>query len=179
MVIDEEVHSLDAPPLSFVPDPYSYFSSGNDDALTYREVLYYSKCMPADSYKWGFSSLMLFTFCAASIFVGFLVMVLHYDALYNSTADQYELEISAYRDVLDLASELRAHFGAAQVESMSGSELEKEMNHRPARASLDTTELREAEFKASRSATWLTNWSQASSRRFKATEDWLLSVRPG
>jgi len=159
------------------PGRVGYFSNG-DETFDVDDVRTYSKCMPADTYKWGFSSLMLFTFCIVTIFVGLLVLNLHYDALCFGTADQYKLKISAYRDVLDLATELRTHFGATHAERMSGPVLEKEMRQRPARASLDTTELRDAKVKtlwsSSRLPTWDTIGRRASTT--KGAEDYLLSV---
>lgn len=76
-------------------------------------------CLPSKDYVWGFSSLMLFTFCMLTVVVLLLLVTLHYDVYCNSMADQYKMRISPYRDVLDLAEELRAHYGEAEVASMA------------------------------------------------------------
>ncbi|KAI7331674.1 hypothetical protein KC315_g5014 [Hortaea werneckii] len=101
------------------------------------------KCLPSKDYVWGFSSLMLFTFCILTILVLSLLIVLHYDAYWNSMADRYKLRISAFRDVLDLAEELRAHYGEAEVASMSAPELDKCMQTDPAMSGLETATLRD------------------------------------
>jgi hypothetical protein len=99
------------------------------------------KCLPASGYIWGFSSLMLFTFCMITIIVAILLIVLHYDAYCYSYADRYKLYVSPYRDVLDLAQELRAHFGAAEVAAISARELDKAMQKDPATSGLETVAL--------------------------------------
>jgi hypothetical protein len=98
-------------------------------------------CLPSKEYVWGFSSLMLFTFCMLTVAVLLLLIVLHYDAYFNSMADRYKLQISPYRDVLDLAEELRAHYGETEVVSMPARELDKAMQRDPATTGLETANL--------------------------------------
>lgn len=98
-------------------------------------------CLPSKEYVWGFSSLMLFTFCMLTIAVLLLLIVLHYDAYFNSMADRYKLHISPYRDVLDLAEGLRAHYGKAELVSMPARELDKAMQRDPATTGLETATL--------------------------------------
>jgi hypothetical protein len=105
------------------------------------EVESNGKCLPTSGYIWGFSSLMLFTFCMITIVVAILLIILHYDAYCNSYADRYKLYVSPYRDVLDLAQELRSHFGAAEVASMPARELDEAMQNDPATTGLETVAL--------------------------------------
>jgi hypothetical protein len=56
-------------------------------------------------------------------------------------ADRYKLQISPYRDVLDLAEELRAHIGEAEVLSMPATEMDKAMQRDPATTTLETAAL--------------------------------------
>jgi hypothetical protein len=126
------------------------FVLGNDSAprvgsdLAERGI-----CLPSKEYVWGFSSLMLFTFCMLSVAVLLLLIILHYDAYFNSMADRYKLQISPYRDVLDLAEELRAHYGEAEVASMPATELNSVMQKDPA-----TTKLETATLHGKRAARW-------------------------
>lgn len=142
-------------------------------------------CLPSKDYAWGFSSLMLFIFCMLTIFILLLLVMLHYDAYCNGMADQYKLQISAYRDVLDLAEELRTHYGEAEVASMSANELDKSMQTDPATFRLETTFLRKA-----RAARWkqdnvrlrLPTWrkwrkcSGGAEGSISAAEDSLMSI---
>ncbi|GAB7330432.1 hypothetical protein MBLNU13_g02047t1 [Cladosporium sp. NU13] len=112
-------------------------------------------CLPSKDYVWGFSSLMLFTFCMFTVAVLLLLIVLHYDAYFNSMADRYKLQISPYRDVLDLAEELRSHYGETEVASMPARELDKAMQLDPATAGLETATLHK---------TRAARWRQSSSR---------------
>ena len=98
-------------------------------------------CLPSKEYVWGFSSLMLFTFCMLTVVVLLLLIALHYDAYFNSMADRYKLQISPYRDVLDLAEELRSYYGEAEVVSMPARELDKVMQRDPATIGLETATL--------------------------------------
>jgi hypothetical protein len=105
------------------------------------EVQSKGKCLPTNGYIWGFSSLMLFTFCMITVVVAILLIILHYDAFCYGYADRYKLYVSPYRDVLDLAQELRAHFGAAEVASMPARELDEAMQNDPATTGLETVAL--------------------------------------
>ncbi|KAI7364296.1 hypothetical protein KC354_g5804 [Hortaea werneckii] len=133
------------------PDSSSWFALKEGDTVLYKgyELATKGKCLPSKDYVWGFSSLMLFTFCMLTILILLLLIVLHYDAYCNSMADRYKLRISAFRDVLDLAEELRAHYGEAELASMSAPELDKSMQTDPAMIGLETATLQKA-----RAARW-------------------------
>ncbi|KAI7483406.1 hypothetical protein KC351_g5183 [Hortaea werneckii] len=126
------------------PDSSTLFAMKDGDTALYSgsELAAEGKCLPSKDYVWGFSSLMLFTFCMLTILILLLLIVLHYDAYCNSVADRYKLRISAFRDVLDLAEELRAHYGEAEVASMSAPELDTAMQTDPAMSGLETATLR-------------------------------------
>ncbi|RMZ07715.1 hypothetical protein D0860_04983 [Hortaea werneckii] len=126
------------------PDSSTLFAMKDGDTALYSgsELAAEGKCLPSKDYVWGFSSLMLFTFCMLTILILLLLIVLHYDAYCNSMADRYKLRISAFRDVLDLAEELRAHYGEAEVASMSAPELDTAMQTDPAMSGLETATLR-------------------------------------
>jgi hypothetical protein len=118
----------------------TFFAYGNATYWAY-EIEDMGSCLPSDEYIWGFSSLMLFTFCMITIAVALLLITLHYDAYFNSAADRYKLSISSYRDVLDLAEDLRAHYGAAQAAEMPAKELDKAMREDPVATGLETDTL--------------------------------------
>ena len=170
-------------------DPYSTtrFSWGDSNITAYGQSLAaIGICLPSKDYVWGFSSLMLFTFCMLTVATLFLLAVLHYDAYFNSMADQYKLRISPYRDVLDLADELRAYYGEAEVASMPAMELDKAMQNDPATTSLETTTLhktRAARWKQGktrrRMPTWRNLWreSRAAERSSRTdAEESLMSI---
>ncbi|KAI7234672.1 hypothetical protein KC343_g6917 [Hortaea werneckii] len=144
----DESDTSDGIPLRFKyppdPDSTTEFAMKDGDTVLYRgfELATKGKCLPFKDYVWGFSALMLFTFCMLTIFILLLLIALHYDAYCNSMADRYKLRISAFRDVLDLADELRAHYGEAEVASMSAPELDKSMQTDPAMIGLGTATLR-------------------------------------
>jgi hypothetical protein len=121
------------------------------------------KCLPGNDYIWGFSSLMLFTFCMITIAVALLLMTLHYDAYFNSAADRYKLSISPYRDVLDLAEELRAHYGSVETAEMPAKELDRAMREDPVATGLETDTLHR-----SRRARW--KQAKASKKSFTRSD---------
>ncbi|KAI6843470.1 hypothetical protein KC340_g8260 [Hortaea werneckii] len=161
------------------PDSTTLFAVKDGDTMLYRgfELAADGKCLPSKDYVWGFSSLMLFTFCMLTILILLLLIVLHYDASCNSMADRYKLRTSAFRDVLDLAEELRAHYGEAEVASMSAPELDKCMQTDPAMSGLETATLRNpraARWKQGslrlRVPTW-GKWRKSSGERGSSTSD--------
>jgi hypothetical protein len=139
--------------------PYAdtLFALGNDSNLFFGERLAdFGICLPSKEYVWGFSSLMLFTFCMLTVVILLLLIILHYDAYSNSMADRYKLRISPYRDILDLAEELRVHYGEAEVALMPAAELDKAMRKDPATTRLETATLHK---------TRATRWEQEYSKR--------------
>jgi hypothetical protein len=129
-------------------------------------------CLPSKEYVWGFSSLMLFTFCMLTVTILLLLIVLHYDAYFNSMADRYKSQISPYRDVLDLAEELRAHYGETEVMSMPARDLDKAMQRDPATTGLETANLhktRAARWKQSSRKPRMPTWKRLS-RNTEAVE---------
>ena len=139
------------------PDSFTLFALNKSSTVLYgAQLAEIGICLPSKEYVWGFSSLMLFTFCMLTVAIMFLLIMLHYDAYFNSIADRYKLQISPYRDVLDLADELRAHYGEAEVASMSAAELDKAMQKDPAMTGLETATLH---------TTRAARWKQGDNRR--------------
>jgi hypothetical protein len=137
----------------------------NNESFRAIEVMEHGKCLPGDDYDyiWGFSSLMLFWFCMLTIIVALILITLHYDAYLNSAADRYKLSISPYRDLLDLAEELRAHYGATETADMPAKELDKAMRKDPVATGLETETLHR-----SRRARW--KQAKASKKSFSRND---------
>jgi hypothetical protein len=119
---------------------FTWFAFGNT-SYNASNIEARGKCLPSDEYVWGFSSLMLFTFCMITTAVALILITLHYDAYFNSATDRYKLSISPYRDVLDLAEELREHYGSAETAEMSAKELDRAMREDPVATRLETETL--------------------------------------
>jgi hypothetical protein len=144
----------------------TYYAYGNT-SFELNEVTARGICLPTNEYVWGFSSLMLFTFCMLTIVIATMLMVLHYDAFCNSAADRYRLYVSPYRDVLDLADEMRTHYGSTEVASMSAQALDKAMRQNPATVGLETASLnapRLSQKKWTYGRQWLPIWRGRRSR---------------
>jgi hypothetical protein len=130
-------------PGSEEPDRYKWRLAYDNETFLASDVEKIGVCLPGDDYDyiWGFSSLMLFWFCMLTIVVALILITLHYEAYFNSAADRYKLSISPYRDLLDLAEELRAHYGSAATADMPANELDKAMREDPVAAGLETETL--------------------------------------
>jgi hypothetical protein len=171
IVIGNVTHNLDNDVLSLTQNLLpSQGGTGADLLFAYKnvsiapqEILVRGKCLPGNDYIWGFSSLMLFTFCMITIAVALLLMTLHYDAYFNSAADRYKLSISPYRDVLDLAEELRAHYGSVETAEMPAKELDRAMREDPVATGLETDTLHR-----SRRARW--KQAKASKKSFTRSD---------
>jgi hypothetical protein len=171
IVIGNVTHNLDNDVLSLTQNLLpSQGSTGahllfayKNVSMTPQDVLVAGKCLPGNDYIWGFSSLMLFTFCMITIAVALLLMTLHYDAYFNSAADRYKLSISPYRDVLDLAEELRVHYGTAETADMPANELDRAMREDPVATGLEMDTLHR-----SRRARW--KQAKASKKSFARSD---------
>jgi hypothetical protein len=70
-----------------------------------------SRCIAEDAYAWGFSSLLLLTFCCCTIAFAMALILLQTDVYWNSRHDRDHQFHSIYTDVLYLAEELKNTFG--------------------------------------------------------------------
>jgi hypothetical protein len=89
-----------------------------DPLYTYNDVLIEEptvektgRCIAEDAYSWGFSSLLLLTFCCYTIAFALALILLQTDIYWNSRHDRDHRSHSIYTDVLYLAEELKNTFG--------------------------------------------------------------------
>ena len=100
----------------------------------------HSVCQPGDTYLWGFSGPMLLIFCTATALFSVLLVTLYWMAYDHSQADRYKQPVSLYRDVLDIALELRDQLGEKSQE-MPGDELDHSIAKARGTIELDTVGL--------------------------------------
>ena len=143
LTVGDKIWNLTGPPMHIytkrLPD---YSVAYTDGYKTFGQDYVHrnGQCQPTNEYQWGFSSLLLFAFCMVTCFATVLLMILYYDAWWNGQADRYDISISMYRDVLDLADKLRTSYDA-DVDCMPADALEKEIRRHPIRVGLDTEDL--------------------------------------
>lgn len=104
--------------------------------LTWEQILQSSVCMKDGSimsgesgeslYFWGFSSLLLLTFCCYTLVFAATLVVLQGDVYWNSQASLDGRQHNIYSDVLFLASRLKSQFGS-DLENLSADEQEKQI----------------------------------------------------
>ncbi|KAK3650891.1 hypothetical protein LTR56_005942 [Elasticomyces elasticus] len=70
-----------------------------------------TKCLPTADYKWGFSSLLLFTFCLASILFLVVLQSMAWLVYNHSRSDRLQHPINVYQDAFDIVQELKDHYG--------------------------------------------------------------------
>jgi len=112
-------HSLPTPPISYIAQELYVLDNTTFDAW-YLET--YTSCEPAAVYRWGFSSLLLFTFLIFTMIFVVVLMVLHYETYWYGRGDAYRQPVNVFRDMLDLAKELRTQL-SHDVEDMPADEL--------------------------------------------------------
>lgn len=102
-------------PYSFGPDALSvklqdvYIVNGTLMNQTY--LVESSFCQPGKTYRWGFSSQLLFMFCIMTIVYAAVIAALHWDVYEFGRVDVLEHAISLYRDILDMAEEINGELG--------------------------------------------------------------------
>jgi hypothetical protein len=89
--------------------PFPRFANDHT-AVDEVAVVATGRCISLKAYSWGFSSLLLFTFCCATIFFAAILLTLEFDIYWHGRSTACESH-SIYKDVLFLADELRARFG--------------------------------------------------------------------
>jgi hypothetical protein len=83
----------------------------NDIRLLDSTIIGNSRCIAEDAYSWGYSSLLLLTFCCYTIAFILALILLQTDVYWNSQHDRDHRSHSIYTDVLYLAGELKNTFG--------------------------------------------------------------------
>jgi hypothetical protein len=99
--------SQDDESLGFNGSWYMY----NETLLTKAIVINNGRCIADEAYSWGFSSLLLLTFCCYTAAFALALTLLQTDIYWNSRHDRDLQSYSIYTDVLYLAEELKATFG--------------------------------------------------------------------
>lgn len=139
---DLEVPTLN---ISFQYDEYApidrWFAPGNI-SMTGEWIggTNHTSCLPSDSYQWGFSSLMLLSFCIATILFVCIVAALRRSNERHSRAMRYKQHFSVYRDALDVSLALRS-LGDQDVEEMSAKDLDEYIGQRKPSLRLDIDDL--------------------------------------
>lgn len=146
IMINETTYNLDFPPVQVLWQSLwsytKYYSlpGFTNSTFTKDSILENSFCRPANTYQWGFASLLLFTFCVMTVMFVLIVTALRCDVYWNSRAGRLKSNISIYRDAMDLAIELQAQFGERAVE-LSARELEEHIQGQKGAVSLQTVDL--------------------------------------
>lgn len=100
----------------------------------------YSTCEPSSRYHWGFSSLLLFSFCMVSIIFASIMLFLDAEAYWHGHANRLDVPTNVYRDALDLSIELRTQHGE-EVEQMPAKNLLELVEKERGRMSVDVKDL--------------------------------------
>jgi hypothetical protein len=79
--------------------------------LDEASIIKTSRCIADEAYSWGFSSLLLLTFCCYTIAFALALILLQTDVYWNSRHDREHQSHSIYTDVLYLAEEIKNTFG--------------------------------------------------------------------
>jgi hypothetical protein len=81
-----------------------------------------SVCRATKVYQWGFSSLLLFLFAIATIISSIILLALNAFVWKQTRTKMLSVDFSIYRDILDLAGEIKAELGNA-AEDLSATAL--------------------------------------------------------
>ena len=134
-------------------DPNTFYFNGrrpgvvdaywnNGTVLDRRTIEHTGRCVSEDAYQWGFSSLLLLTFCSATIAFAAVLILLQTDVYWNSRSDRFHQSHSLYADVLFLTEELKAAFGRDSKDTaLSPDALRKQVERRKQGLGLDVDEL--------------------------------------
>lgn len=94
-----------------LPKSSSKIYMHNGVGLSDTTVKATGRCIAEDAYSWGFSSLLLLTFCSYTAIFALTLILLQTDVFFNSRCDRNHQSHSLYTDVLYLAEELKNTFG--------------------------------------------------------------------
>lgn len=87
--------------------PFAYEGTPYDEA----EIKLSGRCIADKTYSWGFSSLLLLTFCSCTLVFVVILILLETDVYWNSRHDRLNQQFSIYLDIIFLAEELKTICG--------------------------------------------------------------------
>ncbi|KAK5678089.1 hypothetical protein LTS10_009258 [Elasticomyces elasticus] len=127
--------------LQYTPGEDSMTSVGVDEVAVPLDYLYKNtKCLPTADYEWGFSSLLLFTFCLASILFLLVLQSMAWYVYNHSRSDRLQHPINLYQDAFDIVQELKGRYG----EELDVAGIKKKIRKDGASMSLDLEGLPES-----------------------------------
>ncbi|KJY01019.1 hypothetical protein TI39_contig305g00001 [Zymoseptoria brevis] len=100
------------------------------------------RCQTLETYQWGFSSLLLFTFCMATTIFLTVLLTLNLDIYLNSQVNRMHQDFSLHRDILDYAGEVQAEVDRDKADSMPSEVLESSMGSLSAEARVSASHTR-------------------------------------
>ena len=134
--VDEMMFNLSAPAVNVQKFDLARQHSGNNSiprwykdtrtGLVVNSTLLRTNtiCRPKQTYQWGFSALILFTFSIVTTIFGFLLFLLSGGGKRRHRGVGPPTYFSVYRDILDLALEIKKELGDS-AEALSARELDK------------------------------------------------------
>lgn len=135
LTVDNQTIHIEAPPISVTTWgsnryagndslPRFYDDPGSGEVVNSTWIRSQTVCQPAKTYQWGFSALMLFSFSILTIVYGLVMMQMNFYVWHRTSINKRDLHFSVYRDILDLAAEIKAELGDG-VEDISAKDLDK------------------------------------------------------
>ncbi|KAK5693810.1 hypothetical protein LTR17_025013 [Elasticomyces elasticus] len=79
--------------------------------MSYSFLAHNVKCIPSAEYKWGFSFLLLLTFCLTSLLYLAILQAMTWRLYEHSRSDRLEHPVNVYQAAVEIAQELSDHFG--------------------------------------------------------------------
>jgi hypothetical protein len=124
-------------------DKFSYTNKSwtyNDTVFDDMEVRDSSVCIASDQYSWGFSSMLLLTFCIYTLLFSAALILLQAEVYWYSRSDRLDLSNSIYTDILFLADAIQARFGHG-IWDIPVKELDKQVRDHRGGISVDVDKL--------------------------------------
>jgi hypothetical protein len=121
---------------SFIYKMWTYNGTVFDDP----EVRNTSVCIASDQYSWGFSSMLLLTFCIYTLLFSAALILLQAEVYWYSRSDRLDLSSSIYTDILFLADAIQTRFGHG-IWDIPVKELDKQVRDHRGGISVDVDKL--------------------------------------
>ncbi|KAK3615503.1 hypothetical protein LTR56_026545 [Elasticomyces elasticus] len=124
-------------------DPVTRVDIGGTTIL-YKYLVGNATCLPSQKYKWGFSSILLFTFCLASLLFLTVLQAMAWRLYEHSRSDRLRRPVNSYQDALDIVQELGNYFEHSIRDLDLSTVKRDELRERQAVIVLDTAGLPES-----------------------------------
>lgn len=130
LFLGTNISAMGLPGTGSTTDPKSIIWGHNNETYDLTYIKANGACQQQQTYKWGFSFLLLFIFCVIQTVWSFGMYVMYMDAYMESRFERAGRDMGTHRAALDFAKAIRKDMGEEATEELGDGELRRRVRRK-------------------------------------------------